>query len=88
MYAAAARVTAALGPVTILFNNAGIVTGKRLLESPDALLEKTMQVNVLAHFWTLKAFLPGTAGGPTREELASPAPPFLRQTCWPRIMGT
>ncbi len=59
MYAAAAVVTAALGDVTILVNNAGIVTGKRLLDAPDALLEKTLQVNTIAHFWTLKAFLPG-----------------------------
>ncbi len=58
MYAAATRCSGALGAVTLLVNNAGIVTGKRLLEAPDALLEKTVQVNTIAHFWTLKAFLP------------------------------
>jgi all-trans-retinol dehydrogenase (NAD+) len=47
-----------LGPVDILINNAGIVSGKTLLETPDANIEKTMQVNVLAMFWTVKAFLP------------------------------
>ncbi|XP_043545274.1 epidermal retinol dehydrogenase 2 [Chiloscyllium plagiosum] len=47
-----------VGDVSILINNAGIVTGKKFMESPDALLEKTMEVNSLAHFWTYKAFLP------------------------------
>ena len=37
--------------MTILINNAGIVTGKKFLESPDALIEKTVQVNSMAHFW-------------------------------------
>jgi all-trans-retinol dehydrogenase (NAD+) len=49
----------AVGRVDILINNAGIVTGKTVLESPDALMEKTVQVNTIAHFWTIKAFLPG-----------------------------
>lgn len=46
------------GDVDILINNAGIVSGKKLLESPDELLIKTMEVNTIAHFWTAKAFLP------------------------------
>jgi len=44
--------------VDVLINNAGIVTGKRFLECPDELMVKTMNVNTLAHFWTIKAFLP------------------------------
>jgi len=44
--------------VTVLINNAGIVTGRPLLESPDHLIELTMKVNAMAHFWTIKAFLP------------------------------
>ncbi|CAJ0920621.1 unnamed protein product [Ranitomeya imitator] len=47
-----------VGDITILINNAGIVTGKKFIDSPDALVEKTMQVNTMAHFWTYKAFLP------------------------------
>ncbi|NXA96519.1 RDHE2 dehydrogenase, partial [Melanocharis versteri] len=47
-----------VGDVSILINNAGVVIGKRFLDSPDALLEKTMEVNTMAHFWTYKAFLP------------------------------
>jgi len=44
--------------VDILVNNAGIVTGRNLLDSPDESIEKTFEVNVLSHFWTIKAFLP------------------------------
>jgi all-trans-retinol dehydrogenase (NAD+) len=40
-------------------NNAGIVSGKSLLEVDDARAELTVQVNTIAHFWTAKAFLPG-----------------------------
>ncbi|XP_023223198.1 short-chain dehydrogenase/reductase family 16C member 6-like [Centruroides sculpturatus] len=58
VYAVARKVKEEVGPVTILVNNAGIVTGKNLLDIPDHLIEKTFQVNVIAHFWTLKAFLP------------------------------
>ncbi|XP_063781302.1 epidermal retinol dehydrogenase 2-like [Pseudophryne corroboree] len=47
-----------VGDITILINNAGIVSGKKFIDLPDALLEKTMQVNTMAHFWTYKAFLP------------------------------
>ena len=49
----------AVGKVDILVNNAGIVTGKSILDCPDALMEKTVQVNTISHFWTIKAFLPG-----------------------------
>ena len=48
----------AVGDIQILINNAGIVTGKTLLECPDELMEKTVQVNTISHFWTIKAFLP------------------------------
>jgi all-trans-retinol dehydrogenase (NAD+) len=47
-----------VGDVDILINNAGIVTGKKILDCPDALMQKTMDVNSLAHFWTVKSFLP------------------------------
>ena len=35
------------------------MSGKTLLQIPDALAEKTVQVNQISHFWTVKAFLPG-----------------------------
>ncbi|GFR75629.1 epidermal retinol dehydrogenase 2-like [Elysia marginata] len=47
-----------IGDVDILVNNAGIVTGKPFLDSPDSLNVKTMEVNTMAHFWTVKAFVP------------------------------
>ena len=55
--AAAARVLAG-GAVDVLVNNAGIVTGKTLLEATPAEIERTFDVNVLALFWTTRAFLP------------------------------
>jgi len=59
VYALGKQVEADLGPVDILINNAGIVSGKSILDVPDVLAEKTVQVNTISHFWTVKAFLPG-----------------------------
>jgi len=48
-----------IGQPTVIINNAGVVQGKLLLDlSPEDILQ-TFGVNTLAHFWTLKAFLPG-----------------------------
>ncbi|XP_036388009.1 retinol dehydrogenase 10-B-like [Megalops cyprinoides] len=47
-----------VGDITMLVNNAGVVAGRRLLDCPDALLERTMVVNCHALFWMTKAFLP------------------------------
>lgn len=58
VYARAADTTAAGGPVDILINNAGIVSGKDFLELPDEKIVATFAVNVLSLFWTGKAFLP------------------------------
>jgi all-trans-retinol dehydrogenase (NAD+) len=58
VYARAAETTAAGGPVDILINNAGIVSGNDFLDLPDAKIEATFDINVLALFWTCKAFLP------------------------------
>jgi len=56
---AAANQALQLGPVDILVNNAGIVTPTTsFLESKDAHNEVIMKVNCMAHFWTVKAFLP------------------------------
>lgn len=44
--------------MTLLFNNAGVVSGRALLDTPDHLIERSFSVNILAHFWTVKAFLP------------------------------
>ncbi|XP_037537911.1 epidermal retinol dehydrogenase 2 [Nematolebias whitei] len=58
VYRVAEQVKREVGDISILVNNAGIVTGKKFMDSPDSLIEKTMEVNTMAHFWTYKAFLP------------------------------
>ncbi|XP_066587500.1 short-chain dehydrogenase/reductase family 16C member 6-like [Prorops nasuta] len=59
VYRKAAIVKEEVGKVSILINNAGIVTGTKLLDTPDKMIIRTMDVNVMSHFWTVKAFLPG-----------------------------
>ena len=54
----AADTTAASGPVDILINNAGMVSGKRFLELPDEKIEATFAINTLSLFWVTKALLP------------------------------
>jgi all-trans-retinol dehydrogenase (NAD+) len=56
--AVAAEILKTRGPVDILINNAGIVTGKPILECSDEAIERTFQVNTLALFWLTRAFLP------------------------------
>jgi len=59
VYALAEDVARDFGkPCSLLINNAGIVGGKPLLQEPDAKIRLTFNVNALAHFWTVKAFLP------------------------------
>eukprot|EP00730_Choanoeca_flexa_P009614 TRINITY_DN12685_c5_g1_i3.p1 TRINITY_DN12685_c5_g1~~TRINITY_DN12685_c5_g1_i3.p1 ORF type:complete len:211 (+),score=49.21 TRINITY_DN12685_c5_g1_i3:70-702(+) len=45
VYSLADTVRAEVGKPTILVNNAGIVTGKKLLEADDAMMEKVIQVS-------------------------------------------
>lgn len=52
------RVRKDLGDIDILINNAGIVQCLPFLELSPALVERTFQVNTLAHIWTIKHFLP------------------------------
>jgi all-trans-retinol dehydrogenase (NAD+) len=56
--AAAAKTLAESGPIDILVNNAGIVSGQDILDISDDAIERTFDVNVLALFWTVRAFLP------------------------------
>jgi all-trans-retinol dehydrogenase (NAD+) len=48
-----------VGQVSMLINNAGITGIGSILEQSPELIEKTIQVNLIAHFWTLRSFLPG-----------------------------
>ncbi|MGV8859305.1 SDR family oxidoreductase [Rhodoglobus sp.] len=45
------------GPVDVVINNAGVVTGKNLLDASDDAIERTIRVNTLALFWVTRAFL-------------------------------
>ena len=56
---AAREVLDSHGPVDVLINNAGIVSGRPLLELRDDEIQRTFGVNSLALFWTARAFLPG-----------------------------
>jgi len=58
IYNAAEKTKEDIGPVTILVNNAGIVSGTAVMDTPDSKIIKTFEVNILAHFWMIKAFLP------------------------------
>ncbi|CAL7940438.1 unnamed protein product [Xylocopa violacea] len=58
VYKKAAQVTKEVGKVTILINNAGVTNNTKFLDTPDKLIIRTMNVNVMSHFWTIKAFLP------------------------------
>ena len=58
VYEMARAVKNDVGKVDVLINNAGVVSGKPFLECSDEQLERTISVNVLGHFWTVKAFLP------------------------------
>ena len=55
---AAERLRASFGEMDVLVNNAGVVSGKRLVDlSPEEVL-RTLRVNTAALFWTTGAFLP------------------------------
>ncbi|KAI0638346.1 retinal short-chain dehydrogenase/reductase [Trametes polyzona] len=56
--AVAKTIVEELGHPTMLINNAGVVQGKTILDLTPEDIKQTFSVNTLAHFWTLKAFLP------------------------------
>jgi all-trans-retinol dehydrogenase (NAD+) len=58
VYRQAAALLAEFGPLDILVNNAGVVSGTALLDTPDERIIRTMNINALSLFWTVKAFLP------------------------------
>lgn len=57
--AAVAEAAAAASDVDVLINNAGVVTGKKLLDATDEQIARTFNVNVLPLYWMTRAFLPG-----------------------------
>jgi all-trans-retinol dehydrogenase (NAD+) len=54
----AVKARRAYGPVTILINNAGVVSGLNILELSDSMIDKTLQINTISHLHTIKEFLP------------------------------
>lgn len=47
-----------MGKVDILINNAGYVKGGELIDQPDEVWERTIQINLTAMIYTIKAVLP------------------------------
>ncbi|EEQ39193.1 putative uncharacterized oxidoreductase [Clavispora lusitaniae] len=52
------RIKADIGIVTVLVNNAGITGGQTVLDLSVADIDKTVRVNLLSNFYTIKVFLP------------------------------
>jgi all-trans-retinol dehydrogenase (NAD+) len=42
-----------VGDVTMVINNAGVVSGKSLLDLDDVSIQRTFDVNIIAHFWVI-----------------------------------
>ena len=49
----------AVGGIDILINNAGVVSGRPLLDNSPSSIERTLQVNLHSLFWVTRAFLGG-----------------------------
>ncbi|MGO2038181.1 MAG: SDR family oxidoreductase [Brevibacterium sp.] len=47
------------GPVDVLINCAGVVTGKKLVDADEEAIRRVYDVNTLALYWVTRAFLPG-----------------------------
>lgn len=59
--AALSAIEAAMGPVDVLVNNAGLAESASLERTSDAVWERTMALNVTAPFRLTRALLPGMA---------------------------
>ncbi len=58
VYELAVRTKQEVGPIQIVVNCAGVVSGRPFLELSDTQIERTIQVNTLGLIWVLRAFLP------------------------------
>ena len=47
-----------VGDVTVLVNNAGIVSGKKFFDIPDNMIDLSFKINTMAHFWVNLSPLP------------------------------
>ncbi|XP_022108132.1 17-beta-hydroxysteroid dehydrogenase 13-like [Acanthaster planci] len=55
----AERVLEEVGGIYMLINNAGVLVGEDILSLSERNITQTMNINVIAHFWTIRNFLPG-----------------------------
>ncbi|XP_029166747.1 17-beta-hydroxysteroid dehydrogenase 13-like [Nylanderia fulva] len=58
VFKVAEKVRKEVGDVTILVNNAGIAFVKKLLDHSVDEITRVIDVNLVSHYWTLRAFLP------------------------------
>lgn len=58
VYERAEQVKQEIGQVEVLVNNAGIVCCKPFWDLPDKVIQNTYNINVISHYWTVRAFLP------------------------------
>ncbi|NXR06135.1 DHB11 dehydrogenase, partial [Semnornis frantzii] len=58
IYSAAEKVKKEVGDISILVNNAGVITTADLLSTQDHQIQRMFEVNILAHMGTTRAFLP------------------------------
>lgn len=56
--ATATKIRAEVGSPTVVINNAGIGSGLLVLDESDEILERTVAINLVAHFKMAKEFLP------------------------------
>lgn len=59
VYQMAQQALSDMGSIDILINNAGYVKGGEFLDQPDEVWEKTIQINLTAMLYTIRAVLPG-----------------------------
>lgn len=55
----ASEIRTRFGNPTVLINNAGIGTGRTILDTPTPYIESIIKVNLSSHFVLIKEFLPG-----------------------------
>ncbi|KAF4529426.1 hypothetical protein B566_EDAN003522 [Ephemera danica] len=58
IYACAEKVKTQVGKVDVVVNNAAITHCRSILDIDDDKIEQSFDINILAHYWIAKAFLP------------------------------
>ncbi|VUC24020.1 unnamed protein product [Clonostachys rosea] len=53
-----AQISATVGVPTVLINNAGLGSGRSLLDCDESSIRSIFDVNILSHFWLAQALLP------------------------------